>query len=109
VLNNDTIHLDAQHFVINKNVTIRTQPGTTVYILSHSDQPVFFIDSQGEVSLEGFTVLGSQSSEATIVNIGDLTLKNITIHRSTGDPDAVAVKNDSPRLLTIQGETHIVN
>lgn len=109
VLNNDTIHLDTQHFVVNKNVTIITQPGTMVYILSHSDQPVFFIDSQGELTLEGITILGSQSSEASLVNTGNLTLKNISIHRSTGGPDAVALKNDSPLQLTIQGETHILH
>lgn len=105
-LNNDTIFLEAISFVIDKRLTIRVSPNTMVFIKSNSDNPLFFIGQRGEVTLEGFSVLGSQSSEATIINTGALTLKNMTIYRSIGDPSASALINSS-QLLHIEGQTVI--
>ena len=103
-IHNDTICLEDVSILINKNLTIRAAPGTVVAVRSDSQNPAFRIQAGFNVTLEGFEIIGSETNEASLINQGNLILRDMKIGRKPSNSSSVTVRNDGG-TITVQGNT----
>lgn len=106
-IHNDTICLEEVSILINKNLTIRAAQGSVVAVRSDSQNPAFRILPGFNVTLEGFEIIGSDSNEASLVNEGNLIMRDMKIGIKPGNASAITVRNDGG-TITVQGNTVLV-
>ncbi|RLD19013.1 MAG: hypothetical protein DRI69_09355 [Bacteroidetes bacterium] len=105
-LNGDTILLSLNVLMIDKEVSILVLDTFDLWIERESEGLIFNISPTGNLLLEGLEVIGVPNlAEPLILNTGNLSLKNISIH-SSGDSSSMPVL-DNRANLTIMGMSKI--
>lgn len=104
-----TIELTSDSIEISNNITIAALSTNNITISSlFSQVPVFKINSGAEVSLIGFKIEGTNSSEgAAIDNSGSLILDEMVLIRGTNTSVNSILLNEGGGVIVFRGQTSI--
>ncbi len=100
----DTISINSSELVVDKFLNILSQPEIGITVSGSATDRVFNVLSGNEVLIEGLSMIGGSGAEGDcILNLGELTLENLTIKKGLG---VSHLKNENN--LNIRGMVRLI-
>ena len=106
-LDGHTIDLGTNNLIVTKNLVISPLNGATVSLISNASNPTLIVNSGSTLTLSRINILGSQSTNAVIVNNGILNLDNLNVMQNTSIPLQKNIVNNGE--LKIEGSCNLSN
>lgn len=106
-IKNTTVDMGNVSLYFDKNVSLVANPADSITIQSSASNPTIVIAPGITVTIEGLTILGSQSNVAVIQNNGNLILRNTNLRKNINNNPPVLLLNQGLGSTLIQGSCNI--
>jgi len=102
----ETIGISSAELTIDKDINILARKELAITVSGEQTNRVFNISAGNEMILEGLTLLNGTDAESNcILNLGDLTLRDLTIKSANGITPQI--KNQG--TLDIEGTVRVID
>jgi hypothetical protein len=100
-----TISLGLKTIVIDKNITILADTGTTIQVTAAGNKPALTLTAGHSLTLKNFILETTSATKETIFNLGTMTMEDMTIKNATGNE---CIRNMSASSLSILGNCQLL-
>lgn len=104
VLASSSINIGSGSIIIDKSIVIIAQPTDNINIASEGNVPTFIINEGRTVSLIGFEIENTDSTEGVIQNNGTLVIRDLKV---VSDIGVRSVINQNSGTLTVEGDCRL--
>ena len=104
-----TIFLTTGTLLVDKNLNIHFDPGSGITLRTNNTGPIFEVLQDKHLSLKDLTIYGGNNQNGSaLINSGMLTLDNVIIYRSLGNPSQTStILNQNNGTINVLNNTQV--